>query len=503
MDEFINQLNDLAGESLLNLLIGLGILVGGWIGARIVAYLVRRVLRRAKLDSRFSGALAEEGTAPRLEIERWTSKAVFYLIMLFVLVAFFQTVQLTAVSDPLSTLLDQILLAAPDLIGAGLILLAAWIIASLVKLVISRALRMTRFEERLVEQVELEEDQIDISESLATGVFWLIFLLFLPAVLESLGMQGLVSPVEAVVADVLSAIPSIFGAAIILIVGWFFARIVRRIVTNLLAATNLDSLAEGVGISGEADGQSLSKIIGVVVYILVLIPAVIAALNELGVEAISGPATTMLETVLNGIPAFFGALVVLAVAYFVGRLLSGLVSNVLAGLGFNALPEKLGFRVEQAKDQLTPSEMAGYLMVVAVMLLAAIEAAELLGFSILAEMIASFTAFGGQAVLALVIFAIGLYLANLVRSVVLTTGGRQAAFTANLARVAVLVFVTALALEQLGIAGEIVNLAFGILLGAIGIAAALAFGLGSREVAGRQVERWLDSMQMESTKKKK
>lgn len=502
MNDLINQLLSLVGENLLNLLIGLGILVGGWIIARIAAYIVRRLLRRTNLDKRLAGTLAEEKAAPRLEIERWISSAVFYLIMLFVLIAFFQTVQLTAVSDPLSTLLDRILLAAPQLIGAALILLVAWVLASLARLIFSRALRLTRFEERLGEKTDLKESQVDVSQSLATGVYWLVFLLFLPAVLDALGMQGLVAPIQAVVADILSAIPSIFGAAITLIVGWIIARIVRQIVTNLLAATKLDRLAEQVGVSGEGDTQSLSKVIGTIVYILVLIPAVIAALNSLGMEAISGPAIIMLTTVVNGIPALFGAAVVLAVAYFVGRLLSGLVSNVLAGLGFNALPEKLGFRSEQAEDQLTPSEMAGYLVLVIVMLLAVMEAADLLGFGILAEMINNLIAFGGQAVLALAIFAIGLYLANLARSVILTAGGKQASFTANLGRVAVLVFVTALALQQLGIANEIVNLAFGILLGAIGIAAALAFGLGSREAAGRQVERWMKDVQMGSREEK-
>lgn len=498
-DDIIKFMNE---NNLENLLVGLGILVGGWIVAKIAAFIVRRVLRRTVWDNRLAEALAEDEAAPKIKIERWVSAGVFYLIMLFVLIAFFQTIQLSAVSDPLSTMLDQILLAAPQLVGAALILLVAWVIASLAKLLISRALRMTRFDERLAEQADSAEDQVGVSDSLATGIFWLIFLLFLPAVLDALGMQGLVAPVQGVVADLLSAIPNIIGAAITLIVGWFIARIVRQIVTNLLAATNLDRLSERVGIGGKGDIQPLSKIIGTIIYILVLIPAVIAALNSLGVEAISGPAITMLSTVVNGIPAFFGAAVVLAVAYFVGRLLSDLVSNLLAGLGFNTLPEKLGFRNEQAKDQLTPAEMVGYLILVAVMLLASIEAAEMLGFTNLAVMISNFTSFGGQAIFALVIFAIGLYLANLTRRVILTAGGNQASFTASLARVAVLVFVTALALQQLGIAGEIVNLAFGILFGAIGVAAALAFGLGSRNAAGRQVDRWLQNMEMSSPEEK-
>jgi hypothetical protein len=100
----------------------------------------------------------------------------------------------------------------------------------------------------------------------------------------------------------------------------------------------------------------------------------------------------------------------------------------------------------------------------------------------------------GQLVLALIILGIGIYLANLARGVVLSAGGENAAFLASVARIAILVLAGAMALRQLGIADDIVNLAFGILLGALGIAAALAFGLGGRDVAGREVERFVKSL---------
>jgi hypothetical protein len=56
------------------------------------------------------------------------------------------------------------------------------------------------------------------------------------------------------------------------------------------------------------------------------------------------------------------------------------------------------------------------------------------------------------------------------------------------------VFSSALALRQTGIAQDIVNLAFGIVLGAIAVAAALAFGLGGRDMASKEIERWLKSI---------
>lgn len=69
----------------------------------------------------------------------------------------------------------------------------------------------------------------------------------------------------------------------------------------------------------------------------------------------------------------------------------------------------------------------------------------------------------------------------------------QARLLALAARVAVLVLAGAMALRQMGLANEIVNLAFGLLLGAIAVASALAFGLGGREIAARELQNWLKS----------
>ena len=482
-----------SGEALINLLIALGILVGGWVVARVAGFLAKRLIRRTRLVERLGGSMEKEAAAAQPVVEQWASRIVFWLIMLFVLIAFFQQLQLSAISNPLSDLLNQILLAAPQFLGAALILLVAWVVASLARLLVSRTLGILRIEERLNDSASIKADAASVRESLSTGIFWLVFLIFLPAVLNALGMQGLVEPVQGVVDDILGTVPNIFSAGVLLLVGWVIARIVRQIIVNLLGATGLDRVGERAGIG--TDDQSLTQLIGTVVYILVLIPAVIAALNALEIEALSAPAISMLTTVLTGVPAFFGALLVLAVAYVAGKLIASLVTNVFSGLGLDSVPERLGFRKEATKGQRSLSDIAGSLALVGVMLLAAAEAANLFGLPTLSIRITEFTSWGGQAIVALIIMAIGLYLANLARDVIKATGGNQANFSSNLARIAILIFVVALALQQLGVAGETVNLAFGILLGAVAVATALAFGLGAREAAGKQVENWMSNLQ--------
>jgi hypothetical protein len=207
----------------------------------------------------------------------------------------------------------------------------------------------------------------------------------------------------------------------------------------------------------------------------------------------------MLNTILGAFPDIFAAGLVLAIAYVVGRVVAGLISNLLTGVGFNAILARLGLGKEPAEGERTPSEIVGYLVLVAIMLFATIEATQLLGFSLLAELVTEFTVFASQIILGLIIFAIGLWLSNLAARTIQASQAAQAGLLALAARVSILVLAGAMALRQMGLANEIINLAFGLLLGAIAVAAALAFGLGGRDIAGRQLEGWLGSVRSEES----
>jgi hypothetical protein len=202
----------------------------------------------------------------------------------------------------------------------------------------------------------------------------------------------------------------------------------------------------------------------------------------------------MLAVILEALPAIFAATLVLVIAYVVGRVVAGLITSLLTGVGFNAILARLGLGKEPGEEERTLSEIVGYLVLVAIMLFAAIEASRLLGFVLLADLVAQFTVFAGQVVLGLIIFAVGLYLANLAAKTVQASGAAQAGLLAMAARVSILVLAGAMALRQMGLANEIINMAFGLLLGAIAVAVALAFGLGGREAAARELEKWLQSV---------
>jgi hypothetical protein len=485
----LNQSSELVGGFLPNLLGALGILVAGWVIALIASSIVRRSLQRTTFDNR----IAQWVTGGRpVAIERYAGTVVFWIVMLFVVMGVFQTLNLGVVAEPVNALLRELATFAPRIGGAALLLAVAWIVASVLKRIVGGALRAARLDERLGTAGTPDAAAASVTDSLANVVYWLVFLFFLPGVLGALALEGLLAPVQSLVDSLLGFLPDLLGAALILLVGWFIANLVRRIVTNLLAAVGADGVAERTGLQRALGSKTLSGFVGLVIYVLILLPVLIAALNALALDAVTAPASEMLGSILDAIPLLFGATIVIAIAYTVGRVVSNLVATLLAGAGFDRLFEALGVR--QPAGGTTPSQMAGTLLLVTLMLFASIEAAGMLGFGTLADLLSRFLVLGGHVIFGLAIFGVGLFLARLAHRTVLASGPPQARLLAAVTRGAIVVLAGAMALRQMGLANEIVTLAFGLLLGAIAVAAALAFGLGARDAAARTVDGWAEKL---------
>ncbi len=534
------------GPSLLNLVAAIAILVIGLIVALVASAITNGLLKRTDIDNRLAAWITgRSDSADTPPVEKWISSIVFWLVMILVLVAFLDQLKLTVVSQPLNNFLSQILGFLPKLGGAAILLGIAWVIATAVKLLVTRTLRTLRLDERLNQQVgsstSPQPNQLSLSDTLANALYWFIFLLFLPSVLSTLELQGTLQPVQTLLNEVLAILPNILAAVLIGFAGWLLAQVVRRIVTNLLAATGTDQLGHRVGLNQPAGGKSLSWIIGTFVYVLILIPTAIAALNALRIDAISDPATSMLQQILNAIPQILTAALILALAYFLGRFVSDLVTSILTGLGFNNIFSWIGLPTKRPKAILppstapeasfstntdtefdstnrefdpltsqqatfiqptptvtrTPSELAGIVVLVGIMLFATVAATNVLQIAALTVLVSGIVVVLGRILSGLVVFAIGLYLANLAFSLITSSGSRQSRILGQTARIAIIALVSAMALQQMGIASDIVNLAFGLLLGAIAVAIALAFGLGSRDLAAGQVQEWLDSFKQQ------
>ncbi|MBD2593879.1 mechanosensitive ion channel [Nostoc spongiaeforme FACHB-130] len=486
------------------LLGAVAILLVGILVALVMAAITRSILNRTDIDNRIAAGVTGRRDVP--QVEKFISSLVLWSIILITVVAALQALGLEVASRPLNNFLDQLIGFLPKVLGAGILLGVAWVLASIVKLVTLRGLQALKLDERLNQETPedtISLDRISLSETIASALYWFIFLLFLAPVLDTLGLRQALLPVQALITEILSILPNILAAILIAVLGWFLANIVRRIVTNLLATTGIDYLGSRFGLSSAMGAQSLSTIIGTIVYVLILIPVAIAALNALRIEAISVPAITMLQQILNSLPAIFTAVAILIVAFFIGRFVGDLVTSVLTSLGFNnifavlGLPSPARQEVHTETQPLTPlrtpSEIAGIITLVGILLFATVAAVNILNIPALTTLVTGILIILGRILAGLIVFAIGLFLANLAFNLISSSGDRQAKILAQVARISIIALVSAMALQQIGVASDIVNLAFGLLLGAIAVAIALAFGLGGRDIAREQVKEWLDS----------
>lgn len=508
---------ELAGPLVVNLGLAIVIFIAGWIVSAIAALVARSLLKRTTIDNKIASWItgANEG-AKSPPVEKWVGQAVFWLGLTFTLVGVLHSLELTVVSEPLQAFLNQIIGFLPKLAGAGLLLGIAWFLATVAKFLISQALQRTGLDDRFNQQVTEGGETTEpyaITDTIGNIIYWFIFLLFLPSVLSTLQLEGTLTPVQTLLDDILAVLPNIFGALLIGAIGWLIAKVVRRIVTNLLVATQADQLGAKFGISSETTGQSFSSIVGTIVYVLILIPTAISALNALQIDAISEPAIAMLNDILGAFPEILTAAIILGIAYVIGRFVAEIATTLLAGLGFNNLFSWLGLEsvipqtqappptdgensestVLQTVQGKSPSEIAGAIVQIAILLFAAIAAVNVLGIDMLTELFAGILVGAGQILAGLIVFAVGLYLANVSFRLVSAPGSYQARMLAQTARIIIIAFAGFMALQQMGIATNIVNLAFGLLLGSIAVAIAIAFGLGGRDVAAEQLREWLSA----------
>lgn len=488
------------------LLGAVAILLVGWLIAAITAAVTRGILNRTNIDNRIAAGITGRQDVP--QVEKIISTLVFWSIILLTAVAVLQTLDLEIASRPLNNFLNQLIGFLPKLVGAGILLGVAWFLATIVKIITVRSLQAFNLDERLNPEPENNApslNRLSLSETIGNALYWFIFLLFLAPVLDTLELRQALQPVQALITEVLLILPNILAAALIAVIGWFIANVVRRIVTNLLATTGIDHLGSRLGLSSTAGVQPLSSIIGTIVYVLILIPVAIAALNALRIDAISVPAIAMLQQVLNALPAIFTAVAIWIVAYFVGRFVADLVTSILTNFGFNNIFTILGLTTPSRRivvstesttpeiPSRTPSEIAGIVALVGIMLFATVAAVNILNIPALTALVSGIVIIFGRILAGLLIFAIGLFLANMAFNIITSSGDRQAQILGQVARIAIIALVSAMALQQIGVASDIVNLAFGLLLGAIAVAIALAFGLGGRDIAREQVQEWLNS----------
>lgn len=508
--------------------VGLALLIfiGGWLVAKFVSWLVFRMLLATDLDNKLAEklrlSLLVEGDAAggaksvadakkaAHALERFVASIVYYMLMLLVLVGVLQFAGLTQAATPIQGLVETVVQALPLVGKAIIILIVSYFAGLLLSKIITRGLDAMRVDSRFAElSADRQEGaaaaiQRPFSQTAGNVVFWLIMVFGLAGAFDALRIAPIAGPLNNALDRVIGVIPKLAVAAVIVAVGYVLGRITRVVAHNLLDALGFNRLVERLGLTRVFAGRKPSAIVGAALMLFIMLQASIAALNELGLVTIAGPLTDMMTRFWLLLPNLTVSVLVVVVGVFLGRLLRGVVAGALRGFGFDALLYRLGFPTLQARpDRLgEPSELVGFLVQVAVVLLAAAQACENLELHTWASYINAFLSYLLRHVLvALAIVGVGQAIGGYVRDLIAAKAAEgevqpgNARWLAEFARYAVLVFAFTMAIHQLGVAEDFVLMSFGLLFGALCLAAALAFGLGSREVAGEIVRKQYQQMQ--------
>jgi sterol desaturase/sphingolipid hydroxylase (fatty acid hydroxylase superfamily) len=496
-NNFYNGWDGILGK-LPNVLIALAVLLVGWLVAKLIEKAVYKGLQKTSLDNKLFSNMNNK----KYSAEKILSKIVYIFVLVFVFIMFLNILDLYILTEPLVGMISTITSAIPNILKAGLILLIAWLIASGLKFLIQKGGKTLGVHEKLSKYKLTDNNQqtTNVVDKVANIVFYLVLLMALPAVLAALNLRGVSEPFENMIQGILSFIPKLFAAALILLVGYFVAKIVRDILTNFLQSIGTEKVVERFGLSRLFEGTSLSRVIGTIAFVFILIPTVIAALERLDIEGISTPAIAMLNDILTMIPNIAVAILLVLIGMWLGKWLKRFTTDLLRRVGFDSYFKGMGVGATAKRpNSLSFSEIVGYIVQVFVVLLFVAEALNVVKLDFFVDLARGVIAYLPHVVAALVILGVGLWLGSLAKKVLASVlQGESSNVLASVAKYAIITISVFMALDQLGVAPAIVNAAFILTLGGLALAFGLAFGLGGKNFASKYLAKFDEKIEKTS-----
>ncbi|MEK3888477.1 mechanosensitive ion channel [Bacillus sp. FSL K6-3431] len=501
-----------------SLLWALIVLVIGWIVAKAIGKGVEKLLRKTKWDDKLFGGKrhsihvppvdGEPSKGKPLDTNELIGKIIYYIILVFVFILFFQLSNLGAIASPFLGMFGTLLGFIPAVLKAGLILLFAYVIATVLRMLIIKGGKKVHFQNYL-EKMKVAESGAEGEKFLQTAgniVFYLVMLLFIPGVLSALSINGVSGPFGNMLDNILAFIPKLLAAALILFVGWFVAKIIRDLVTGLLKTIGTEKFAQRFGLQKMLGDSSLSSIIGTVVFVLIMIPIVISAIDQLQIRAITDPAVSMLNDIMTMIPNIIIAVLLIIVSIWLGKWAHQIVSGLLQRVGFDSMTRNISLgNWKLNSGSVRMSEVVGSIAQILIVFFLTIEALRLVKLDFLVTMLTAITAYLPNVLAAVIILALGLIIANIIEKVLsnILTGPSFKLITA-VAKYAIIALSLFMALDQLGVAATIVTSAFTLILGGLALAFGLAFGLGGKDFAKNylaKLDKTIEQTEVDTSKK--
>ncbi|MEH7111114.1 mechanosensitive ion channel [Neobacillus niacini] len=465
-------------------LLALLVLLIGWLAAKGIGKAVETALERTTLDDKLFSGFKNK----KYPTEKIIGKIVYYTLLVIVWIIFFNMLNLGLIAEPLVNMVSTMTAAIPLLLKAALTLLLAWVIAFVLRYLFIKGAGMIHLGGKLVKW-KMANNALEASNrinGIGMAIFYFVLLLFIPAVLGALELEGISEPFSNALTMMLTFIPKLFAAVLIVLIGWLIAKIVRDILTNFLKSIGSDKLGSRFGfLQNGKEATSLSTIIGNVVFILILIPVIITALEKLELNGISEPAIAMLQKVLSMVPNMIVAVLLIFTGIWLGKWVGKWVTQMLWRLRFDQVFHQMGIgAVSPELSKYTLSQMVGVLAKIIIVLLFTVEALQIVQLDFLVTLATGVIAYLPMLLTAILILGIGLYVGQFVERILQTiVQHNYSRMLARIAKYTILTITVFMALDQLGVAHSIVNAAFILVLGGLAMAFGLAFGLGGTEFA--------------------
>lgn len=358
------------------------------------------------------------------------------------------------------------------------------IVAFVVRAIILKLGKKLKMGEKL-DKIGLGDTSNSSVRLIANLVALIIFILFVPGILANLGLNSIIDPINAMMTSLLGFLPQLLGAVLILVVGYFVAKIIKQVITALLKKTKLDNLQEKLGVKSESESAKFSVVIGNIIFALIYILAVTSASQVLSIKSISDPATNMLNAVFEIIPNIFVAVILLVIGVLIARLVYSILNGVLTSIGTDSVVQKIIKSDNASKFSLV--RIINEAVRAIIIILFVVQALNVLNLEFMSGIGNVIVAYLPSMVFAFVILIVGYLFASWLKSVIEeSTGGKNAGI---FAKAVILILTGFIILNQLGFAMVIVNWVFVIIVGALALAFAIAFGIGGCDFAARMLSK--------------
>ena len=404
--------------------------------------------------------------------------------------------------DSITNWYDKLMDRVPNFVGALILLVVAFLCAFLIKKLVFKIMSVLKFDSAL-DKSKIDNERRSVLKSFVANIFFLItFALFVPAIFSKLELEGVSEPIVNMSNKLLGYMPDIIAAIVILVVGLLIAKTVKEILLPVFKKLNFDKYLEKIGFES-SDKVSIADVIVNVIYVILLVPIIIASLNALKIDAISKPAIDMLNNVFVFMPRIAIAIAILFVGKFISNLVQSVLEKVLVSIGTDKVTKK-AFSAADTKisKDFSLSRIISYVVKYIIVIIFLVEGLNILKLEVLTRIGNSIITYMPYGISAIIILGITILVANFVEAMI-NKKFENNKITALIVKVIILTIGAFITLYQIGIAKAMVNSAFIIVLCAFAVAFAISFGIGGRDFASRMLTRLEDRIDTKDKKKSK